>query len=658
MLDERLNLTVHLERSGESLRISYFDAKARPIDGLAGSGAQIVPLSQLDQRARGDAAASEGGNAGGLAAIGDILERGDASELVQHFTQSDLVEFGHTLFYVLFGSSTRWEPVIRALFDERGEVRPNPPRRSVRVRIFTNIDMLVDLPWRLTAWKGKYLVDSGWTFEVVSALESNAQITFESPCPILVIAPQFAGMEDIDSDTHLEALRQTLPAPYLTPVHFRVVRTRGEVRDAFRGMHPRVLYYYGHGEIRGGQVCLLLGDGSGPADAINAFDLKQLMGGHFPQAAYINACKSGASGWHSVGYQLSPEVPVVIANPTTSWSQHAGRAAVAWLVSCLEHGYDPVIAAHAIDEQSSTRGFEWGMRTVHANYGEWRAEPLVTLGPLSPIGLRLDRELIRERVQGLVTNLVRGDERRVGAIVSYAVRGNRIDLVFDQMKDQLEDNAAHLAQVSWRKVSFPRERDNLAQALRRDLAFSLGAASDEPLPHALRRCARGLDLPGAMPVLWLSWGPFGRYQEQVIDFGELRTWVELCSELAQICPGDIRVVAFLSIETEDAPHTRLEQEVHALALEHMLDEAFACDLIPPLPSVTLVDIARFLSDKNNARCPPTLAQELTRHIYRRSKGNFEHTLALIERGESEGWYVLLKELRAEEPARAPDGLII
>jgi hypothetical protein len=160
-----------------------------------------------------------------------------------------------------------------------------------------------------------------------------------------------------------------------------------------------------------------------------------------------------------------------------------------------------------------------------------------------------------------------------------------------------------------------------------------------------------------MPVLWLSWGPFGQHQEQTISFSELRTWVELASELAQICPPDIRVVAFMTIETENAPHEALEEEVHTLAIQHVLDDAFSCELIEPLPDVTLLDIARFLSDKNNTRCPPALVQEISRYIYRRGGGNYERTVALIERGEAESWYTLLKDLRADQPARPNDGLI-
>jgi len=291
-----------------------------------------------------------------------------------------------------------------------------------------------------------------------TSLAAEPDVAFETPCPLLVVAPRYngSGMQPIGTESHLAALRQALPRQFHngagSPAFYRVVHTPDEVRNAFTGMNPRVLYYYGHAELRGGQVCMLMTGSSGEPEPVNALDLKQLMAGHFPHMAYINACKSGAGGWYSVGYQLSPEVPVVIANATTSWSEHAGLSAIALLTATLEHGHDPVIAAHAIDDHVTTRGFEWAMRTIHANYHRWQAAPLTALGPLKPIGLRLNRDRSRERVYNRVAGLVRTDDSRLLTFISYASPGNRLDLSHQQLKDHLEDHANHLAHVSWRNV--------------------------------------------------------------------------------------------------------------------------------------------------------------------------------------------------------------
>lgn len=636
MADERLQLTVHLERSGDLLQVSYYDAKAQRIGETAS-----VPWASIGP----DFVYTSGGvTRTGLDAINAALEQGDANELVSYFTQSRLVDVGHIFFYTLFGNSERWEPVLRKLFDEYGDPRPNPPRKSVRVRISTTVNELIDMPWRLAAWKGKFLANDGWTFEVAADVRTGRDVELDTPCPILVIAPTFAGMKDIGTNEHVAGLRQALPAPYLTSSYFRVAATVDEARTAFSGMRPRLVYYYGHADIRGGQLCLLFGDATGQEHAISALDFKRLMGEQYPHLAYINACKSGASGWHSVGYQLAPEVPVVIANATTAWSVHASRSALSWLTRCLVSGHDPVLVAHEVDEHVSVRGFEWGMRTIHAHYGSWRAQPLATLGPITPVGLRLDRDSSRERAFSRVVSLVRSDEQRAMALISYAKVGNRIDLSSRQLKDFLEEHASHVAHMSWRDVSFPTERPITHKALERELTMSLGAAPSEPVEHVLRRCARGLGLGSATPVVWLDFGVFGSRFHRSLGQRDLETWVQYVCYLAQCTPADMRVIGYIALETATAPHTQLESLVDSLTLDYITNEAFSVDLIPPLMDVNLVDIATFLQDRNNTRCPPNLVTQMAKLLFDTAKGNYEKTLALIERAENESWHSLLNEL--------------
>ncbi|MEM9488582.1 MAG: hypothetical protein AAGC55_05530, partial [Myxococcota bacterium] len=483
------------------------------------------------------------------------------------------------------------------------------------------------------------------------AARAAPDIDFETPCPLLVIAPTVADRPDLDAEAHVQALRQTLPKPYQDAdspgrpsTLFRVVKTRDEVRDAFVGMHPRVVYYFGHAELRGGQLCLLCGDEDSGSQPVSANEFKQLMGGHYPLAAYINACKSGASGWHSVGYQLSPDVAVIIANATTAWTRHASLSGMAWLSRIIEHGQDPVIAAHAVDEHSSTRGFEWGMRTIHANYGLWSARPLASQGPVKPIGLRLDRDRSRERIASRVVSLARSDQQRVLSAVVYASPGNCLALSWRQLRDQLEDHASHVAQISWRTAEFPVERFELYTELRHELSISLGTDSAEPLEFALRRCARGLGLDGSTPILWLGWGVHTRAD---LSLDDLSAWVYFGGELAQLCPPDIRLVNYLAIESEDAPDPDLDDLFDDLSFDFVSDPAFEVELIPPLPDLSRRDIATFLNDGNNTNCPTGLVKDMAQALHTSADGKYRRTIELLERAEREGWYPMLRELRSD-----------
>lgn len=646
MADKRLQLTVSLERTGDTLQVSYFDPKFQPIGQVSTVSWSSIGTAFTYAR--------DGASIHGIDGINAALDQGDVHELVQYFTRERLIEVGHILFSTLLGNSDRWEPVLRALFDERSGPRPNPPRHSVRVRISTSIRELIDLPWRLCTWKGKFLTDSGWTFEVVGQLRSLVDIDFDTPCPILIIAPQYTGMASIGTSDHLQALRQGLPEQYLTSSYLRVVETRSQARDAFLGMNPRVVYFYGHAELQGQQLCLQFADDSNALERVTADEFKRMMAGRYPRVAYINACKSGAGGWYSVGYQLSPDVAVTIANATTSWSRHAGPAAISFLLKILTQGYEPIVAAHEIDDDVSTRGFEWGMRTIHANYRSWRAEPLSSTGPLTPLGLRLDREGSRERSLSRVAGLVRSDEHRVMNMITYASEGSRVDLVSEQIKDYLEDHAYHMAQITWCSVRFPKGDKIESQDIARELAVSLDAAPGEPIEYALRRSARGLAVASdATPIVWLDWGVFGHSYDQIIGRSHLIRWVQFCSELAQSTPPDIRVIAYMGFEIKPSGHKKLESIVRVLALEYLANSAFSVELIPPLPPLEMLDIAKFLHDDDNCRCPPELVTKMAELLFEKTQGQYARTLEYIETAEREGWYNLLRALSPDNQPQSP-----
>ena len=203
--------------------------------------------------------------------------------------------------------------MLGALFDSGAERQPAPSRHPVRLRVWTETPALLGLPWRLTTWSGRWLVDDGWTFEVTTEVVPQFRAILPLPCRILVVAPGHRGMVDIGTDDHLKNLFEVLGAPYQGLWHR--ARSRRDLAAALPAMCPDVLYYYGHGAIIGGQLCLACGGPDEPRDPLLVAHLRQLMQQHAPKLVYINGCMSGASGWHSAGHQLGPTVPMVVSNP-------------------------------------------------------------------------------------------------------------------------------------------------------------------------------------------------------------------------------------------------------------------------------------------------------------------------------------------------------
>ncbi len=632
MRTARRELTIELDRLGDLVSV---DAH-RPGFGKVAQRSFAWAQHGRDFTAHGRA---------GLEAIAKLLDRGDPGELVEAFTEAHLGRVGALLFETLLGGRGDWEPVLRGAFETP---RPNPVFAPLRVRICTTDALLSGLPWRLTTWQAKPLVDYGWTFEASVEVAPSRHVELPAPSRLLVVAPRPAGTADLKTEQHLASLRGALDSVsvhYKSAPYLRVETRRDGLERALRGMRPQILYFYGHAEIRGGQICLLLEDGD-RTDALLMADLKRMLPEQAPLVACLNGCKTASAGWYSAGNQLSPEVPLVIANRTTAWTEYAGPAAVRWLTRVLGDGVDPVEALCRLPTNECTRSFQWATATVHANYRSWGADrdPSGVRRPV--VGLRLDRDQQRALVHKHVTDLVTSQARRVEAIIAHAAPGNHVDAFATQAIDFLEGVATRRVHLRRLSVRFPESRAELTHRLEAELRIQLDLQPGEPLGHALRYHAPSSHGTGATPVLFLDWGSFGDGDQPPLTPAQIREWLIFCAEpLANACPPELRVVSYLAMEVEEDKHARLADVMDEYRQE-LFRERFRCALIPALPDLRLVDLLEFLSDRTNTTCPRVDAREAAELIHKQAQGSYAKTIELITSAEETTWAHLLERLRA------------
>lgn len=251
----------------------------------------------------------------GIRALDEALDQGAWVKLQQHLAGAAATNAGQMLWELLFGDGDGWQQVLGQVCG--AEVR-NPTRHAVRLRIWTEDPLLLAVPWRLLAFQGKALLDHGWTMEAVQDERCEGVLHLSPPLPILVLAPEYPGWPDIGSAVHVDALKdvlERLSPRCVHPDYFQAVRDREALATALAGMRPTFLYYYGHGEALKDQLCLRLG----VKELLPMADLKRMMNGAYPKVAFLNGCMTGATGWHSAGHQLGPDVKVVITNRTTAW---------------------------------------------------------------------------------------------------------------------------------------------------------------------------------------------------------------------------------------------------------------------------------------------------------------------------------------------------
>jgi len=538
---------------------------------------------------------------------------------------------------------------------------PAPIRHAVEVRIWTSEPEFIGLPWRLTCWKGNLLADHGWTFAVTPDPVAQLPVRLSTLSRVLVVAPQVGSLGNINTQFHIEELRQQLAAGLPAQGRdewFRVVHDRAELETALRSMPFDLLYYYGHGGIEAGQVQLLLAEGTSPKTRLAPADLLRLFGDSPPKLVLLNACFGGAAGWQSAGYLLSPSVPVVVCSLTTAFTRFAGALAIRFLKGVLLDRRDPVELLHqrdASDPGQTQADFQWATHSVFARYTSWEPTPIEAQrhDPRNP--LRLDRTIARAQVSEQVSALLAGSKRRVEAMVAYGYERTLLERFSWQATDHLE--LRRIAPVSTVSLKFPQDRSDLYNQLCEDFVQQV-ARKGEPLQHALRRHAPQVRTAGK-PVLWLDWGVCGDGAPQdKLNLEQLRCWLKWSSEFLcrdGHCPDDLRIVSFVALRRPLDKYELLQSKMEDYKLE-LGSDRFRAWLLTPLPRVQKGEIKDYLSDPDLSSCAhnATTVAKATELIYRDTDGHYEEVVAHIEWAEKHGWQSLIDVLRQKhEPSPKP-----
>jgi len=631
-------LTVLLERLGETLSVRY---RLRGAElHLPGSLAWSEVSGPFEEAAR----------------VLDGLD-GRGTPGFRNWFQVAGADCGRALGRVLLGGPERWGPLLRAVYGTaEGAAQPTPLFAPVRLRIATTDALLAGLPWRLSTWQGRSLVEAGWTIEGTEVEEPLHDESTTAPAGFLAVLPQAAGAGP--DPGHEKALRELLEKVWPTQQkagYFRAVRTREQLANALKGLRPHILYTYAQGEVNGDRPELLL-DGPRGTERLATAALPRLFAdaGHRPAVVYLNTAGLASSRAPSPGSLLGG-VPLVLWRRLPEWTAESTALALDWLFRWLGRGEEPVAALHAAARERDP--VEAATLCVTAAYRTWRTDVFRGApGRRDPLR-QLDRDHQKALVRKHLGELVGSDTRRVMALLAYGGKGNSIEELSEQLRFDLESALDH--EINWLNLQFPIDRDlsRLRRNLEEEFALQLGAESDERIEHLLRRHAPRTVKSGQRPVLWLSWGSFGQpkpgeppIHQTPLDAGQLGEWLRFSAEfLGTRCPADLRLVSFSALEIEKARHPRLTKALD----EHRRQpwcrrRDFRLSVLPPVGEVAEEDLLLFLEDPKNSSCDPNIQPEVAQRIITRTGGEFVATVALLKEGESGSWYDLLHRLKAEQ----------
>jgi hypothetical protein len=615
-------LTVAMKVRGETLHLSYHLPGREPI------ASATVSWKTVEETIR---------------PIQDSLDRMRRQVLLTQL--EDPNEWGAKLFGVLFPEDHRREEVFDALFGEPAGVRQNPSRHPVRLRICCEDDRLSGLPWRSTSWARQPLVGSGWVLTTTQTVDPTLDLLTPAPCHVLVVAP---GDPDCT-----KAVLGTLTEVWPTgrdPGYFEVAGSRAELERALRVHRPHLLYVYGRGSVESNRPSLVLDQG----ELLSLADLLQMFRavGQAPAVVYLDTEGLTSATTATPDQILLDEVPLLFWRRLPERPADGPAVFLYWLRRWLTRGEDPVDVFHAVHKEIGRNSSEACTVAIHSNYRSWQTKTVEgAAAARSHPALQIDRERPKAVVEKQIAELVRSNDRRVMAIVPYALEGRSVELFCEQLRHHLELSLDHLAAFRWVPLQFPPSRANLQRDLEEDLKAQLGAEPNESPRQLLRRW--GPRAPGRRkPVLWLNWGTFGAapFAPSLTD-EQLAGWLRFAGGfLGPHCPDDLRIVAYLAQEVPEKLYKSFSQKLRELRLEPWCrTPVFRLSDGEPLEEVDVLHLMDFL-EAPSSHCDPQIQREVAERIITSTGGAFAPTVALVEEAEATSWYALLTRLRREQGA--------
>ena len=294
--------------------------------------------------------------------LGDITQRAANAhhENASWLTEHGLLEIG------------------RKLFDETvGRINGVADRDQLDLRLVSDDEHLMKLPWPLINRRGVFLIHESWTVSLSTQVTSLESVILPSHPRILAVIPDPDPAAPTDAAAHVNDLRSLLQGESYdlgTPEKFAEVRNWNDLEQVVSTQSFDIVYYFGQGD--GTRLSFENSTGGSDIRLASAFaDLLRNMKPR-PKLAYMNCIGADAGGLLGIGHQMAAIVPSVVSNRTVLRSMIARRQACSFFRMVLLDSIAPHDAASSIYREipNDFAGDvlpEWLTQVHNANYSEW-----------------------------------------------------------------------------------------------------------------------------------------------------------------------------------------------------------------------------------------------------------------------------------------------
>jgi len=549
------------------------------------------------------------------------------------------------LFGLLFGEEpAAWSRVLAAAAGQeaRGEVAPS--RYRLRLRLLTEGNDLVKLPWASLSYQGTPLRQSGWTLELSQQPYPDQcpqfpNHSFSMPGPVLLVFSR-----GLYRKGHLDDLHGLFN--HLWPKRRAVFEAADldQLALDLRERSPRLLYYFGSGRWdRSTRTYLLeMPTRGGGRTELGLAELAEYFGARAPQICFFNLVdEEGCNAISDAAVLLDHSKAVVLSCSSTHDLAQAGEVGYRWLEHLLVHRSDPVIAFH---HSGARCGGCW------TAYQEWRTESSGSFDD-DLVEYFLDRHEQSEHLLGAFGELVnRESPLRVQFRLAIGACGNRVFDFGRQAELYLAENAFAGTYTYARGPIRVFGETNSAADVETAFRRALGLAPRADLFEALR--TRASAVGGEMLVPLLCWR-LERDDEPSVEATKAVAQAVLewsWEHLAIGCPENLRIISLLLIETpshEEAEAVQGSLRAHERGLRDRGGSraSFKYRAMSFLSAVD-EDHLRDYFGSPTCWCWDHLREEYPGLMLNgRSEMPFDEAVRLVKRAKAMGWGKMAEELR-------------
>lgn len=545
------------------------------------------------------------------------LENYEIRFLNSYFQERGQLEMGTYLYKSLFGNL---EP--HQLCEGKTDVD---------LRILTDDEHIMKLPWVLLAYGGYFLSNANWSISL-SSTTNGPQIRLPEDPKVLIIMPEVSTLPNTHAKEHLEEIEYTLHRhPRLkTNDLIHVCNSWESFVTTVSSIHPNIVYYFGHGKTTEGSTKLLFDDEYVVSVGDFADLLEEVKESLF--LTYINCCSGHAGGHLGIG-NLRSFVPTVITNRTFARTDAARKQGTAFFHNLLSKGLPPHHSMKELRKRTSRLGLSlsdirWITPVIHCNYEHWNYNPHPMLNPLSydhHWKLKVDRI----RHFGTIfyeSNVVLQSQKPRGlGYLWYGKEGQGIEAFHKRLKFDLPDQLPEHVEFLTKEPEWPSEFHEPKNSFKHMICEAFNVSDLEYIPVALRQEVRGR--AGQQTIVYIRHQPI--YSSNLINATILKQYVEWWDRcLSPLFRGPFFNLLGLSVQVNDPTKFRSaiqnRYKIEAIPFVHSTFR-----LLDEMEKLVIQDLRTFVNT-HNILLPEDKKEEVLESILLKTKGAYDRTVQELE----------------------------